>query len=188
MVRLTCPLLAIRIPVRHFTPLAQARPRFYILAQGQRHGLSFWYRWTERKSPCFWRLMILGILLCLCGCRKTALNGDHPRELVGIWQMLIRSDCKDLGLKSENLELHPDGTFDQHVTAVDGRHVDVKGEHWKFVPNHSIQFNRRHDFLILQTGSSLWGSPQDEVLTLELGSPPVVLINPPSDCVYQKIN
>jgi hypothetical protein len=63
------------------------------------------------------KLTITIILLSLIGgCRHLKpLVGDHPHELVGSWQLLIRSSCTQYSVASDLLVLRADGTFDQHV-------------------------------------------------------------------------
>ena len=131
-------------------------------------------------------MWLLILFLFTCGCNRQGVTGDHPRELVGTWDLLIRSDCSGYGLKSDTLSLRSDGTFDQRVTAVDGRHFDATGEHWKFVPDHSIELAKRRDFFTSQNHDTLVGLAQEEVLIVEFGSPSVILLNPNSDCSYRK--
>src|SRR6266852_1126244 len=75
-------------------------------------------------------LVVLGTLVACRGHKK--LVGEHPRELVGTWQLLIRSSCDEYGVKSDTLILNADGTFEQHVTSKDDKQINLTGQRWKY--------------------------------------------------------
>jgi hypothetical protein len=130
-------------------------------------------------------LLLVGFLLAGCQQQRT-LQGDHPNELVGNWHLVFGSDCSGYGLGSDELVLRSDGTFDQHVSAKDGRHADWMGQHWRYLPKNSIEFDQRRNFLNSQNSSTLVGVPETEVLLLDLRGSPQILLNPKSDCLYEK--
>jgi hypothetical protein len=53
-------------------------------------------------------------------------------------------------------------------------------------PKSSIELDQRRDFFSSQTSSTLVGIPETEVLLLDLRSSPQLLLNPHSECVYEK--
>jgi hypothetical protein len=132
------------------------------------------------------QLLLLGLLLAGCQ-HERVLQGDYPNELVGSWHLVFGSDCSSYRLASDELMLRSDGTFDQHVSATDGRHFDWTGQHWRYLPKRSIELDQRRNFFTSQTSSTLVGVPETEVLLLDLRSSPQILLNPHSDCVYEKV-
>lgn len=131
------------------------------------------------------QVLLFGSLLAGCQ-RQRVLQGEHPKELVGDWHLVFGSDCSNYGLVLDHLVLLSDGSFDQHVSAKDGRHFDWTGQHWSYFPKSSIELDQRRDFFKSQNSSTLVGVPETEVLLLDLRSPPQILLNPHSDCVYEK--
>ena len=132
---------------------------------------------------------IFVLLSVLSGCRsKKTLTGDHPQELVGTWQLLIRSSCDQYGVTSDTLILHADGTFEQQVTTKDGKRVGVTAQRWKYNElggSRHIALDKRLEFFTPELTGSRMGT--FEVLLVELDSEPVILLHPDSDCVYGKI-
>ena len=100
--------------------------------------------------------------------------------------MFFGDDCRGYGLKSDVLLLRPDGTFDQVVVANDGREFRQLGQRWEFEPPDSVVFDRRRDFFTDQRYKELVGVPERESLIVKFESPPTILINPDSDCLYTK--
>ena len=138
-------------------------------------------------------MVVLIVLGTLCACRRHKdLIGDHPLELVGTWQLLIRSSCDQYGIKSDTLNLRADGTFEQHVTSKDGKQTDLTGQHWKYDANgHTgdVELDKRLESF---TPEHLGGPSGNavgtfEVLIVDVKSEPVIVVNPDSDCVYSKI-
>ena len=84
------------------------------------------------------RVFLLCELLLLLGCsRERVLKGDHPKELVGTWNLLIRSSCQDYDVRSDILTLHSDGTFEQEVTTKSGKQFHNTGQQWRYMSNSS---------------------------------------------------
>jgi len=134
-------------------------------------------------------LVVLGIL---CSCRQqTVLVGDHPKELVGTWQLLVRSSCNQYGVKSDALTLHADGTFDQQVIFDDGKRVSASAQHWDYNADGShghIALDKRLEFFEPELTQAKKGGSAGmfEVLLVDFQYEPVILLNPDSDCVYGK--
>jgi hypothetical protein len=96
----------------------------------------------------------------------------------------MRHDCEESPIHSDTLILHSDGTFDQQTTMKDGRSIKSTGQHWSYMEKDYIFLDQRRR----------WDSHSDppegigelEVLMVQFGKPPVILINPHSDCLYVK--
>src|SRR5579864_7309826 len=130
-------------------------------------------------------LILFGFITAFSSCNRRPPQ-DPIATLSGHWTMVFGRECKDYGLKSDTLVLHADGTFDQVVIAQDGRHFDATGQHWKFLPPHSIELNQRRNFFTTQNYKNLVGVPEFESIIVEFSSPPSIVFNPDSDCFYTK--
>lgn len=130
-------------------------------------------------------LCLLTYTISCCGCKRRPPK-EPIAELPGQWSLVFGSDCKDYGLKSDTLVLHPDGTFDQITVTQDGRRFDAMGQHWKFSPPKSIELNQRRNFFTAQHHKDLVGTPEFESIIVEFSSPPSIVFNPDSDCFYTK--
>jgi hypothetical protein len=137
-------------------------------------------------------ITILTLATVLAGCRRHhTLSGDHPPELIGTWQLLIRSSCADYGVKSDTWVLRADGTFDQHVVLNDGKRLDLATQHWRYEPSGDgghIALDKRLEFFTpehfgVQPGQ---GVGTFEMLIVDLDSEPVIVLHPDSDCVYSR--
>jgi hypothetical protein len=105
---------------------------------------------------------------------------------------LVRSSCQDYGVKSDILILHPDGTFDQHVVLNDGKQLDAAAQRWRYNADGNtchVALDKRLEFFVPEHFGTSGGAgvPTLEVLLVEDGSPPVIVLHPDSDCVYSKI-
>ena len=91
------------------------------------------------------KIAVLTSLFCvfLCAACREHVTTTSPAALTGSWTMVFGDDCKGYHLKSDNLVLHADGTFDQFVLAQDGRRFDSRGQHWRFLPPNSIELSKR---------------------------------------------
>ncbi len=127
------------------------------------------------------------LLLFMAACKRQVIRGEHPSELVGTWELVWGHDCRDYGLKSDTLVLHPDGTLEQHVIAKDARRWDSVGERWKYIGDNAVSFDVRRNFFTSQTYDKLIGLPEGEVLIVHFETPPVILLDPDSDCFYKKV-
>jgi hypothetical protein len=130
---------------------------------------------------------------CFSGCRKhKALVGDHPTELVGKWQLLIRSSCDQYGLKSDTMVIRSDGTFDQTIATNDGHSVSQNEQHWQYFPDKDrgdISLDKRLEFFTPEHSATKTGAGHavSEMLIVDYdGVSPVIVLHPDSDCVYVK--
>ncbi len=136
---------------------------------------------------------VLILLGALSACRShRAFIGDHPTELVGTWQLLIRSSCSEYGITADILVLHIDGTFEQSVGLRDGKQFERTGQHWRYYAgdgNGDIALDRRLEFFLPELSHTVIseGVPMSEVLLVEGGPAPVIVLHPDSDCVYRKV-
>jgi hypothetical protein len=144
-------------------------------------------------------LTLLG--LCAASCNRQQENPEfRSAQLVGTWELEMRHGCESYPIRSDTMVLHPDGTFDQHTVAKDGELLDTTGERWAYMAKNKISLDKRRDWDIHSdpslkrndTANSRSGDPRGitelQVLIVQFGSPPVILINPDSDCVYVKRN
>jgi hypothetical protein len=134
-------------------------------------------------------ILFVAVIGTLSSCRNhKSPTGDHPRELVGTWQLLIRSSCSEYGIKSDQLILRPDGTFDQHIIPNNGKRIDTKEQHWQYQSDgntgHISLDKRVESFTPEYSGSQ--GVGIFETLIVEFKSEPVIVLHPDSDCVYSK--
>jgi hypothetical protein len=130
-------------------------------------------------------LPLLLIAIATCSCQQPTY-AVRAAELTGKWKLIFGHDCQGYGIKSDNLLLRSDGTFDQIVAADDGRRFESLGQKWGFMPPSSIAFDRLRNFLVPQYQKELVGAPEYAVLAVQFTSPPTVLIHPHSDCFYAK--
>lgn len=137
------------------------------------------------------------LVFLLVSCHK-----DRPSEqslsaqLTGTWELQIGHDCQDYPLQSDMMVLHSDGTFDQHTVIKDGRRVDSMAQRWAYMDKDSVSLDKRRDWDTHsdpslskpenRTNSNSEGKAELQVLIVRFSSPPVILINPDSDCVYVK--
>src|ERR1700692_835620 len=141
-----------------------------------------WYPTKPMLRNAPW-LSLLTLIATFSSCNRKPPKNPIT-ELSGHWTMVFGSDCKDYGLKSDTLVFHANGTFDQSVIAQDGRHFDVTGQHWKFVPPNSIELDKRRNFFTTQRYQDLVGIPEFKSIIVEFSSPPSIVFNPHSDCFY----
>jgi hypothetical protein len=143
--------------------------------------------------------VFFSLLAASCGRQRSRVQPSSA-QLVGAWQLRIGNDCQGYPVRSDTMVLNSDGTFDQYTIAKDGRHLDSRGQHWSYMEEGKISFDKRRDWdahWISSLGSS---NPQTsavnnpegvtelQVLIVQFGSPPTILINPNSDCLYIKVN
>jgi hypothetical protein len=87
--------------------------------------------------------------------------------------------------------LHADGTFDQHVTLNDGKQINVASQRWQYTSNGTggdISLDKRLEFFTPEHFGKRIGEGVGsfEVLPVEINSKPVIVLNPDSDCIYEK--
>jgi len=131
-------------------------------------------------------LAILSALALACAACKERATVTPAVTLEGAWTVFFGNDCKGYQLKSDNLVLHPDGTFDQIVVAKDGKRFDSLGQHWRFLPPDSIELRKRRNFFTAQDYKELVGVPELEVLIVKSDAHPAILLHPDSNCFYTK--
>ena len=142
-------------------------------------------------------LLLLGLYAVSCNKRQESPE-SRSAQLAGTWKLLMRHSCENYPIRSDTLVLHPDGTFDQHTGAKDGTLLDSFGQHWAYMERNAISLDKRRDWdphvdPSLKGSKSTRLSSNDpagitelQVLIVQFGSPPVILISPNSDCVYVK--
>jgi hypothetical protein len=136
---------------------------------------------TSLQQPHRWHRGLVIIVAFLIACSAKKSDEVSRSLLVGRFQLQIRSACSSKGLMSDELVLHADGRLEQHTHMNNGNKYDAADQHWSYVPDHSVSLN---DWLDLTDNPS--GKAGAAVLLIELNEPPVILVNPDSDCVYVK--
>jgi len=124
------------------------------------------------------------LLFGTTSCRKTPNPAEAHRLLVGKWRLVVKSDCTHWGVDSDTLILHSDGRMEQHLKLLNGKKYDSAQERWEYFPDHSISLDRRLIVSDLQNA----GIPESEVLILEFGDPPAILLNPDENCFYERFS
>jgi hypothetical protein len=137
--------------------------------------------------------------LTLLACHRAEPTAEERFvELQGTWEYMIRHDCQGIPIRSDTLTLHPDGTFDQETVTKDGRSINSVGQHWAYMEKNHISLDKRRDWdnhsdpsiarraPDRSNSNSSDGIAELEVLIVQFGSPPVILVNPDSDCLYVK--
>lgn len=143
-----------------------------------------------RLMPQTAAVVSLFLLVLSAGCtRNKLLVGEHPSELVGDWQLLIRHSCDTYGVKTDTLIMYADGSFDQHVAMNDGRKFDLSAQRWTYDASDGhghISLDKRLEFFEPEYPASRNAAGFSEDLLMEYKSDPVIILNPDSDCVYVK--
>ena len=66
------------------------------------------------------------------------------KELIGTYDLVIRDGCNSYyPIVSDAMVLHPDGTFDQHLVAKDGKAYDSHGQRWAYMEEDHISLDQR---------------------------------------------
>jgi len=144
-------------------------------------------------------ILAISILLALLSCNRAEPTAqERSVEPQGTWEYMIRNDCQGIPIRSDTLYLHPDGTFDQQTIANDGRSIKSAGQHWAYMEKNHISLDKRRDWNNhsdpsiarpapdTSNSNSPEGIAELEVLIVQFGSTPVILVNPDSDCLYVK--
>jgi hypothetical protein len=97
------------------------------------------------------------------------------------YALVPSEECPSSELKLSRLVLHPDRTYDQHHEPVNGKIVDITGQHWSF----SRRTVKLDNFRIV-TKPNLRISEQGTQTSFQaVTSHPQTLAFPGSRCVYQ---
>ena len=132
-------------------------------------------------------LLLVFALLLMASCSRTPSVSGANRLLEGRWELAIGHDCSDYGIKSDVLVLHGDGSLEQHFLSTYGQRYDATDQHWSYLPDNSINFDTRKNFLTKQPPDKAIGVSIHETLLVEFGKPSVIVLNPHGDCFYRKI-
>jgi|HubBroStandDraft_6_1064221.scaffolds.fasta_scaffold444506_1 hypothetical protein len=142
-------------------------------------------------------LLLVAFLTTSCNRQRESAE-SRSAQMPGTWELQMGDGCADYPIRSDTLVLRPDGTFDEHTVAKDGRALDSVGQNWEYLEENSISLDklRNWDFQTDPSHPSSRGNgissdgPEGiielQVLIVQFGNPPVILINPHSDCVYVK--
>ena len=144
------------------------------------------------------------LLLGLYGtsCHEQQVSPEtRSKELVGTYELLIRDSCNSYyPIRSDTMVLRPDGTFDQHVVAKDGKAYDTHAQRWTYMGEDSISLVKRIRWDDRSDPTARSGTretqitldlkkvTEGEVLIVHFDSTPEILIDSDGVCVYAKTN
>ena len=120
------------------------------------------------------------ISLVFCGCSSRQAKPDRS-ALAGTWNLRIGSSCSSRAVLSDRLILHSDGRMEQHAIYGAGKHYDAVDEHWDILTERSVFLDRWLDLTDNPTGK-----PTPAGLSVEFTRPPLILVNPDSNCCYER--
>ena len=132
--------------------------------------------------------LFLSVQFLMVGCSKSPSVSQANQMLEGRWELVIGHDCGDYGIKSDVLVLHGDGSLEQHFRSTYGQSYDATDQHWSYLPENSINFDTRKNFLTKQPPDTAIGVSIHETLLVEFGKPSIIVLNPRGDCFYRKVS
>jgi hypothetical protein len=132
------------------------------------------------------RLFALLVTVLGSSCTRTPSPGGASRVLAGYWELALGHDCRDLGIRSDTLVLHGDGTLEQHFISLYNQRYDSDAGRWSYSPDNHINFDGHKNFITKQPFTGVVGLSIPENLIVEFGRTPAILLNPDSDCFYRK--
>lgn len=131
--------------------------------------------------------LFLSVQLLMVGCSHPPSVSEANRTLEGRWELAIGHDCSDYGIRSDSLILHMDGRLEQHFLSTFGQRYDSTDQHWSYLPDNSVNFDMRKNFLTKQPPDRAVGVSIHETLLVEFGKPAVIVLNPHGDCFYRRV-
>lgn len=130
-------------------------------------------------------LLVGAAIVCVSlavGCHRSVTEGEANRELTGRWVLNTELNCTYGAVESDELVLLPDGRMEQHLKLKDGQAFNSTTEHWSFMPKTNVSFDSRWNFPI----DAKTPIKESESLIVEFGKTTVIVIDPDSNCFYQK--
>lgn len=113
-------------------------------------------------------------LLLLAGC-------DESKHMAHGYALRLSEECTSSELKASRLDLHTDGTYDQHHELVNGNVLDVRGQHWSF-NRETVKFD---SFRLIYKTTIIISDQGTQASLQATISHPQALTFPGSRCVYQ---
>ncbi len=122
------------------------------------------------------RLAVFALLLSFTiSCRRKPTPDDARALLAGERQLVLASNCNDLGIASDKLLLNLDGKLDgkmeQHVSLSDGQHYDSVTERWQYLPDNRIELNERFNVSRAERNGSRGTEKRFEILIVQFTNP-----------------
>lgn len=121
-------------------------------------------------------------LLAACSKRpnnpSAALIGDYELH----WQN--GSNCAGRGIESSILQLHADGTSEQHDLFHDGSQFRTAGK-WRYDGDDHIRLDPLRATTTLEIDKN--GSAVPAELVVQWSNPPNILLNPHDSCLFTKV-
>jgi hypothetical protein len=119
------------------------------------------------------RLALLSFVAVLTvSCARVPSLAEANRLLEGRWELVLGRDCSNYGIRSDNLILHKNGSLEQHFLSVYGQRYDSSDAHWSYLPDNSISFDTRKNFLTKQPPDKALGLSIHETLLVDSETQP----------------
>ena len=129
-------------------------------------------------------MILAACALLFAGCNHRIDRPEAEKQLTGRWLLNTQRNCTYGPVESDELILHKDGRLEQHLRLKDGRAFKSMDGRWSFIPRTNVGLESRWDF---RTNAA---DPvrESDSLVVEFGREPVILIDPDSNCFYEKVD
>jgi hypothetical protein len=129
------------------------------------------------------KLAPIALVIVLASCDTGADPATAARVLPGEYAFRPNNGCTYGPVKSDQLILYPNGTYDQHLRLQDGRSFDSTGQKWVFISRHNIGMESRWDY----PAGAKAPIRESDSLVVEFSKPPVIVIDPDNNCFYEQV-
>jgi hypothetical protein len=126
------------------------------------------------------RMMVRLLLVASVGCNRTPNGDTATKDLVGTWTFQSGSGCK-YGVASDVLEIRQDGSFVQRTVPLGSVDATLTQGRWAYSEPRGISLDKR--FHVPAQGTV---ERRSEILVVEFSSPPIILLDPDSNCFYER--
>jgi hypothetical protein len=92
-------------------------------------------------------------------------------------------NCTYGAVESDEPLLLPDGRLEQYLKLKDGRAFQPVSERWSYIPKTNLGLESRWTF----PANTKTPTKESESLIVEFGKPPLIVIDPDSNCFYMKV-
>ena len=133
------------------------------------------------------RTAIVAILgLCVCAACTPKQRADAARrELIGNWKLNMAHNCAYGPVISDIMQLREDGGLEQSVLLQSGAKLDSDRGHWSFIPPSNVGLESHWSFP--QNATAPVRESTSLIVEFHRSGNPVILINPDSNCFYEKV-
>jgi len=102
--------------------------------------------------------LLVVVLMLGVSCSHAPTVSEANRLLEGRWELALGHDCRDYGIRSDNLILHSDGRLEQHFVSAYDQRYDSTSERWSYLPDDAVNFDTRRDFFAKQPANGVVGT------------------------------